>query len=64
MHPLHFGTLWGLPIKILWCLFGISLAVLSATGVLMYWNRYLGKRWQALRRPTMQQSDKVEVLSR
>ncbi|QNI36289.1 PepSY-associated TM helix domain-containing protein [Edaphobacter albus] len=48
MHPLHFGTLWGRPIKVLWCLFGVSLAVLSATGVLMYWNRYLSKRWHAL----------------
>jgi len=51
MHPLHFGTLWGLPIKILWCLLGVSLAVLSVTGVLMYWNRYLGKRWRALAAP-------------
>jgi uncharacterized iron-regulated membrane protein len=50
MHPLHFGTLWGLPVKIMWCLLGISLAVLSATGVLMYWNRYLGKRWKAMGR--------------
>lgn len=49
MHPLHFGTLWGLPVKILWSLFGVSLAVLSATGLLMYWNRYLRKRWHALR---------------
>lgn len=48
MHPLHFGTLWGLPIKVLWCLFGSSLAILSATGVLMYWNRYLSKRWRTL----------------
>ncbi|HTF66243.1 MAG TPA: PepSY-associated TM helix domain-containing protein [Edaphobacter sp.] len=41
MHPLHFGTLWGMPFKILWFLLGLSLAVLSVTGVLMYWNRYL-----------------------
>ena len=41
MHPLHFGTLWGLPFKILWFLAGLSLVVLSVTGVLMYWNRYL-----------------------
>lgn len=41
MHPLHFGTLWGLPVKILWFLLGLSLAVLTATGLLMYWNRYL-----------------------
>ncbi len=41
MHPLHFGTLWGFPIKILWFLLGLSLAILTATGLLMYWNRYL-----------------------
>lgn len=41
MHPLHFGTLWGLPFKVLWFLLGLSLAVLSLTGLVMYWNRYL-----------------------
>jgi uncharacterized iron-regulated membrane protein len=45
MHPLHFGTLWGLPFKILWFVLGLSLALLTATGLLMYWNRYLSKRW-------------------
>jgi uncharacterized iron-regulated membrane protein len=40
-HPLHFGNLWGLPIKILYVLLGLSLALLTATGLLMYWNRYL-----------------------
>jgi uncharacterized iron-regulated membrane protein len=41
MHPLHFGTLWGMTFKILWFLLGLTLAVLSVTGVLMYWNRWL-----------------------
>jgi uncharacterized iron-regulated membrane protein len=41
MHPLHFGTLWGLPVKILWALCGIALAALSVTGLVMYWNRFL-----------------------
>jgi uncharacterized iron-regulated membrane protein len=41
MHPLHFGTLWGMPFKIVWFLLGLSLAILSVTGVIMYWNRYL-----------------------
>jgi uncharacterized iron-regulated membrane protein len=40
-YPLHYGTLWGYPVKVAWCLLGLSLAVLSLTGVLMYWNRYL-----------------------
>jgi uncharacterized iron-regulated membrane protein len=41
MFTLHFGTVWGLPIKILWSLLGLSLAILSVTGLIMYWNRYL-----------------------
>jgi uncharacterized iron-regulated membrane protein len=41
MFTLHFGTTWGLPIKILWFLLGVSLAILSITGLIMYWNRYL-----------------------
>jgi uncharacterized iron-regulated membrane protein len=44
MHPLHFGTLWGLPCKILWFLLGLSLAILTVTGLIMYWNRYLRHR--------------------
>jgi uncharacterized iron-regulated membrane protein len=44
MHPLHFGTLWGLPLKILWSLAGLALAILPITGLLMYWNRYLRHR--------------------
>jgi uncharacterized iron-regulated membrane protein len=50
VYPLHFGTLWGLPIKILWSLLGLSLPVLSVTGLLMYWNRYLSTRWRAINR--------------
>lgn len=46
MHPLHFGTIWGLPFKILWFLLGVSLAVLTLTGLIMYWNRYLRHRIQ------------------
>jgi uncharacterized iron-regulated membrane protein len=43
MHPLHFGTLWGVGIKVLWSLLGLSVALLSITGLLMYWNRKLSK---------------------
>jgi uncharacterized iron-regulated membrane protein len=49
MYPLHFGTLWGMTIKVLWALLGLSLPVLSVTGLLMYWNRYLHSRWRSLR---------------
>ena len=41
MHPLHFGTLWGMAVKVLWAGLGGALAVLSVTGMLLYWNRYL-----------------------
>jgi PepSY-associated TM region len=47
MHPLHFGTLWGLPIKILWALCGVALALLSITGLMMYWNRFLRKQFRS-----------------
>ncbi len=51
MHPLHFGTLWGLPFKILWCLLGISLSILTVTGIIMYWNRYLSHHVPARQPP-------------
>lgn len=41
MYPLHFGTLWGMGVKILWSLMGLGVAALSVTGLLMYWNRKL-----------------------
>jgi len=44
MHPLHFGTLWGTSVKMLWALCGLALAILAITGLLMYWNRYLRHR--------------------
>ena len=53
MHPLHFGTTWGLLAKTIWSLLGISLAALTATGLLMYWNRFLRHRYRALRAPLM-----------
>ncbi|MCU1320849.1 MAG: PepSY-associated helix domain protein [Acidobacteriaceae bacterium] len=45
MHPLHFGTLWGMTFKVVWAVSGLSLAILSLTGVLMYWNRWLRHRF-------------------
>jgi uncharacterized iron-regulated membrane protein len=41
LGPLHFGMYWGLSVKILWCLFGLSLPLLTTTGLIMYWNRSL-----------------------
>jgi uncharacterized iron-regulated membrane protein len=48
-HPIHFGTSWGLTIKILWGLFGLSLPILFTTGAIMYWNRSLARQWARLK---------------
>jgi uncharacterized iron-regulated membrane protein len=48
MAPLHFGTAWGVGVKALWAALGLGIPLLAVTGVLMYWNRYLGKRWRRL----------------
>lgn len=47
--PLHFGTSWGQTVKVLWALLGFVLPTLTITGILMYWNRWLSKRWRAIR---------------
>ena len=46
--PLHFGTHWGLLVKCIWAGVGLALPMLAITGILMYWNRVLSKRWRAL----------------
>jgi len=43
--PLHFGTHWGVGIKCLWAAFGLALPTLAVTGLVMYWNRWLTKKW-------------------
>ncbi len=47
--PLHYGTQWGLAVKIIWFVIGLALPLLAVTGLLMYWNRYLSKKWKKLR---------------
>jgi len=49
--PLHFGTFWGLGFRILWAAFGLAIPVLCVTGVLMYWNRYLRRKWSHHKSP-------------
>ncbi len=48
MGPVHFGTQWGMTVKILWFILGLVPALLAVTGIIMYWNRYLSKKWHAL----------------
>jgi uncharacterized iron-regulated membrane protein len=57
LGPLHFGTFGGegapgIAVKLLWTLLGLAPPLLAVTGLLMYWNRYLGKKWHAARRPS------------
>ena len=49
--PLHFGTHWGLGIKCLWSACGLALPLLAVSGLVMYWNRSLVKKWDYLRKP-------------
>ncbi len=46
--PLHFGVYWGLGIKVVWAVLGLAIPTLAVTGLLMYWNRTLRKRWKRL----------------
>jgi uncharacterized iron-regulated membrane protein len=48
--PLHFGTYWGLPAKLAWAAAGLAVPLLTITGLLMYWNRSLRRKWKRLRR--------------
>ena len=47
--PLHFGTYWGLGVKTIWAVAGLAIPLLAVTGVLMYWNRYLRRKWRTSR---------------
>jgi uncharacterized iron-regulated membrane protein len=47
--PLHFGTSWGLAVKLVWAIAGLVLPVLAITGFVMYWNRVLRHKLKRLR---------------
>src|SRR5216684_4528102 len=57
---LHFGRFAGLPVEIIWTIFGLAPAALFVTGTLMWWKRVLGPwmRRKLLLRP---QIDGVEA---
>jgi uncharacterized iron-regulated membrane protein len=48
--PLHFGTYWGLGVKVVWGLAGLAIPLLAGTGLLMYWNRALRRKWKTLQK--------------
>jgi uncharacterized iron-regulated membrane protein len=56
---LHFGRFAGLPVEIVWTVFGLAPAVLFVTGTLMWWNRVLSP-WMRRRLIVQPQSNGVE----
>ncbi len=48
--PWHFGTYWGLGVKLVWAAAGLAIPLLAVTGLLMYWNRWLRRKWRSGRR--------------
>jgi uncharacterized iron-regulated membrane protein len=48
--PLHFGTYWGLGVKLIWAAAGLAIPLLTVSGLLMYWNRSLRRKWKRLRK--------------
>ena len=62
--PLHFGTYWGLGVKILWCAAGLAIPLLAVTGLLMYWNRWLRRKWKHWRAPGMKRAPEIAPAAR
>jgi uncharacterized iron-regulated membrane protein len=52
LADLHFGERWGFGIKLIWAALGLALPILAVTGSLMYWNRFLVKKWHRIVRAT------------
>ena len=49
-YPLHVGSIWGLPTKLLWLVTCVILMTLPVTGIWMWWQRRLIGRLGLLRR--------------
>jgi uncharacterized iron-regulated membrane protein len=47
--PLHYGTYWGRGIKALWALLSLMIPLIAITGIIMYWNRVLRRKWKRLK---------------
>jgi uncharacterized iron-regulated membrane protein len=43
--PLHVGNFAGNAVRVAWFLFGLSPAILFATGFIMWWTRVVRPRW-------------------
>jgi uncharacterized iron-regulated membrane protein len=61
VYSIHFGDFGGQPIKLLWFATGLFPAILSVTGLIMWWNRVLKKKWRALRNPALRPVSKARL---
>lgn len=43
LFALHFGAVWGLPMKVFICAMGLLVAMLSGTGVYLWWRKRRGR---------------------
>ncbi len=57
--PLHFGTYWGVAVKLVWAAAGLAIPLLTITGLLMYWNRSLRRKWKRLGRRGLRVAGRV-----
>jgi uncharacterized iron-regulated membrane protein len=51
IYSIHFGDFGGQTIKFLWFVIGLSPALLAVTGLIMWWNRVLKKKWRRSKSP-------------
>lgn len=54
--PLHYGTFWGIPSRILYLFVGLSPLMLFVTGTILWWNRIRPKR-KSESLPVLEQSE-------
>jgi uncharacterized iron-regulated membrane protein len=50
LYALHFGAVWGLPFRIFICLMGLAVAVLSGTGIWIWWKKRYARRQRNAKR--------------
>jgi uncharacterized iron-regulated membrane protein len=62
LSRLHFGRFGGVPLEIVWSIFGVVPAVLFVTGTLMWWNRVL-RPWMRRWLPVQAKMTAVETRS-
>jgi uncharacterized iron-regulated membrane protein len=58
VYSIHIGDFGGQPIKFLWFLLGLVPGLLTVTGLIMWWNRVLKKKWRSLKTPRIRSASK------